>query len=154
MNVLGERFGATLNGKGYRVLPPQVRVIQGDAIDYDEAGRVLTALAEHGWSADNITFGMGGALLQKVHRDTQEFAFKCSAVVVDGIARDVYKAPVGDPRKASKRGRLKLVRRGGQLTTVREEEPGQDLLREVFRDGEILVRERWEEIRARAALED
>jgi nicotinic acid phosphoribosyltransferase len=62
MSILGERFGGSVNGKGYRVLPPQVRVIRGDAIDYDKAGRVLAALAEHGWSADNIAFGMGGAL--------------------------------------------------------------------------------------------
>ena len=152
LHVLGERFGSSTNGKGYRVLPPQVRVIQGDAIDYDEAGRVLATLAEHGWSADNISFGMGGALLQKLHRDTQQFAFKCSAVVVDGIARDVFKAPIGDPSKASKPGRLKLVRRDGVLTTVRDSDPDEDLLREVFRDGEVLVRDRWEDIRARAAI--
>ncbi len=154
MNILGERFGFSTNGKGYRVLPPQVRVIQGDAVDYDAAGHVLATLAQHGWSADNLTFGMGGALLQQVHRDTQQFAFKCSSVVVDGIARDVYKAPVGDPANASKPGRLKLVRQAGRLTTVRQDEPGANLLREVFRDGDILVRERWEDIRARAAVRE
>lgn len=152
MDILGERFGSSTNGKGYRVLPPQVRVIQGDAVDYDAARAVLATLAEHGWSADNITFGMGGGLLQKLHRDTQQFAFKCSSVVIDGIAHDVYKAPVGDPAKASKGGRLKLVRRAGRLVTVRQEEPGEDLLREVFRDGEIRVRERWEDIRTRARV--
>jgi nicotinamide phosphoribosyltransferase len=152
MNILGERLGSTTNDKGYRVLPPQVRVIQGDGIDYDEAGRVLATLAEHGWSADNLTFGMGGGLLQKLHRDTQQFALKCSAVVVDGVARDVYKAPTGDPGKASKRGRLKLVRRDGELVTVRDDAPDDDLLREVFRDGEILLRERWDDVRSRAAL--
>jgi nicotinamide phosphoribosyltransferase len=152
MNVLGERFGASLNAKGYRLLPPQVRMIQGDGVDYDEIGRILGALAAAGWSADNISFGIGGALLQKLHRDTQQFAFKTSAVVVDGSERDVYKAPAGAPSKASKRGRLKLVRRDDQLATVRHDEPGDDLLREVFRDGRILVRERWEELRARAAL--
>jgi nicotinamide phosphoribosyltransferase len=152
MNVLGERFGSSLNAKGYRLLPAQVRVIQGDAVDYDQIGRILGALAAQGWSADNISFGIGGALLQKLHRDTQQFAFKTSAVVIDGSARDVYKAPAGDPSKASKRGRLKLVRRGDQLVTVRHDEPGDDLLREVFRDGQILVRERWDGLRARAAL--
>jgi nicotinamide phosphoribosyltransferase len=153
MEILGERFGSATNAKGYRLLPSQVRVIQGDAVDYESAGQILAALAAHGWSADNISFGMGGALLQKLHRDTQQFAFKCSSIAVGGTTRDVFKEPVGDESKVSKRGRLKLVRGAdGGLHTVRAEERGTDLLREVFRDGEILVRHGWEEIRARAAL--
>jgi len=152
MTTLGERFGSSTNAKGYRLLPPQVRVIQGDGVDYDQAERVLAALAEHGWSADNITFGMGGALLQKLHRDIEQFALKCSAVVVDGVARDVYKAPRGEPAKASKRGRLSLVRDADGYRTVRQGEAGPDLLQEVFRDGEILVRHAWADIRARAAV--
>ncbi len=115
-------------------------------------GGELATLAEHGWSADNITFGMGGALLQKLHRDTEQFALKCSAVVVDGVPRDVYKAPLGEPAKASKRGRLSLVRGADGYRTVRQGETGPDLLQEVFRDGEILVRQAWADIRARAAV--
>ena len=152
MNILGERFGASMNAKGYRVLPPQLRVIQGDGVDYDQVHRVLTALAEHGWSADNISFGIGGALLQRLDRDTQQFAFKCSAVVVDGVERDVYKTPVGDPGKASKPGRLSLVRSADGYRTVRRGGAGADVLQEVFRDGEVLVRQRWEDVRARAAV--
>ncbi len=34
-------------------------------------------LKQHGWSAENIGFGSGGGLLQKLNRDTQKFAFKC-----------------------------------------------------------------------------
>ena len=97
---------------------------------------------------------MGGGLLQKLNRDTQQFAFKCSSITVDGVRRDVFKAPVGDPSKASKRGRLKLVQDGDGVATVRQEQPGADLLREVFRDGEILLRDEWASIRARAALTD
>lgn len=152
MNILGERFGSSTNAKGYRVLPPQVRVIQGDAVDYQQIDRVLTALAQDGWSADNVSFGMGGALLQRLHRDTQQFAFKCSAVVVDGVERDVYKTPVGDPSKASKPGRLSLVRGADGYRTVRRGEAGPDVMQEVFRDGEMLIRQRWEDIRSRAAL--
>lgn len=153
LSILGERFGTSTNQKGYRLLPPQVRVIQGDGVDYDQIQRILSALAQHGWSADNVSFGIGGSLLQKLNRDTQQFAFKCSSVIVAGKARDVFKAPVGDASKASKPGRLKLVRRDGGVTTVREEEPGEDLLREVFRDGEIVVRDRWDDVRARARVE-
>ena len=53
---------------------------------------------------------MGGALLQKLDRDTQKFALKCSAARIDGKWMDVFKDPVTDHAKASKRGRLTLAR--------------------------------------------
>lgn len=37
------------------------------------------------WSAVNIAFGTGGALMQKINRDTQKCAFKCSSITVDGV---------------------------------------------------------------------
>jgi nicotinamide phosphoribosyltransferase len=152
LDILGERFGSTTNAKGYKLLPPQIAVIQGDGVDYEETERILTTLEKAGWSADNIGFGMGGGLLQKVHRDTQEFAFKCSMVTVDGVARDVFKQPAADRSKASKPGRLKLVRAGSSYRTVRVTDPGEDLLVEVFRDGRILRRHSFDDVRARAAL--
>jgi nicotinamide phosphoribosyltransferase len=94
---------------------------------------------------------MGGALLQKLNRDTQHFAFKCSSVTIHGVEYDVYKKPVTDPRKISKAGRLKLIRaEDGSLRTVHPSEPGEDLLVEVFRDGEIRRKWTFEECRARA----
>ena len=41
-------------------------------------------MKSHGWSADNLAFGSGGALLQKIDRDTQKCAFKCSFAVING----------------------------------------------------------------------
>lgn len=153
LEILGERFGTTTNDKGFRVLPDQVRVIQGDGIDYDATGRLLDHLMAHGWSTDNLTLGMGGGLLQKVDRDTQRFAFKCSEVRVDGRPRDVFKDPATDPGKRSKRGRLALVRGAdGALETVPAEPGVDDVLRDVFVDGEVVVRDGWEAVRARAAL--
>ena len=52
--------------------------------------------------ASNIAFGMGGALLQQVNRDTQRFAYKASEVTVDGKRIPICKDPVTDPGKASK----------------------------------------------------
>lgn len=152
LDILGERFGVTENAKGYKCLPPQIAVIQGDGIDYEETDRILVTLKEAGWSAENVAFGMGGALLQRVDRDTQAFAFKCSQVVVDGTPRDVYKAPVTDPGKSSKPGRLKLLRDDGGYRTVAEDAPGEDQLIEVFRDGQIVRRHSWDEVRERARL--
>lgn len=152
LDILGERFGAERNAKGYKLLPPQIRVIQGDAVDYDMVDAILGRMERAGWSADNVTFGMGGALLQRLDRDTQKFALKCSAVTVDGETRLVWKDPVTDPGKVSKRGRLKLVREDGAFRTVPESHAGTDELVEVFRDGELRVRHRFDEIRARARL--
>jgi nicotinamide phosphoribosyltransferase len=153
LDILGERLGCARNGKGYRVLDPHVRVIQGDGVDRATMAAVLEAMKRAGWSADNVAFGCGGALLQRLHRDTCGFAFKCSSIVVDGVARDVMKDPVTDARKRSKAGRFALVRRGDTLATVRADAAAEsaDELVEVFRDGEILRPWTFAEVRARAA---
>ncbi len=150
LDILGEAFGAEKNAKGYRVLNPHVRIIQGDGIDYAMLGRILSAAKARGWSADNLAFGSGGGLLQKLNRDTLKF--KCSSVTVNGKECDVYKQPVTDNGKRSKAGRLKLIRRGNGFATVTAEAPGDDLLEEVFRDGRLLIRQSFDDIRSRADI--
>ncbi|MGH8041860.1 MAG: nicotinate phosphoribosyltransferase, partial [Rudaea sp.] len=109
LSMLNAAFGSTVNDKGYRVLN-HVRVIQGDGVNPDSIRAILERITHARYSADNIAFGMGGALLQKLNRDTQKFALKCSAARIDGRWKDVYKDPVTDHAKASKRGRLTLAR--------------------------------------------
>jgi nicotinamide phosphoribosyltransferase len=107
--LLDEAFGHTLNAKGYRLLR-HVRVIQGDGINPNSIRAILERVTKAGYSAENLAFGMGGALLQGINRDTQKFALKCSAAKIAGQWTDVFKAPVTDPGKQSKRGRLALLR--------------------------------------------
>ena len=107
--LLDEAFGHTVNAKGYRVLN-HVRVIQGDGINPTSLRAILERATSAGYSTDNLAFGMGGALLQQLNRDTQKFALKCSAARVDGHWIDVYKDPVTDKGKTSKRGRMTLAR--------------------------------------------
>ena len=145
--ILGEKIGYTINEKGYKVLVPQIRVIQGDGVNYESIGEILENLAVNGWSADNITFGMGGALLQKVHRDTQKFAFKCSCATVDGQDRLVFKDPITDHGKKSKKGRLKLTLKDNEYHTVNLDEEGEDLLVTVFENGEILKDYTFDEVK-------
>jgi len=109
LSLLNAAFGSTTNSKGYRVLN-HVRVIQGDGVNPDSIRLILERITHARYSADNIAFGMGGALLQKLDRDTQKFALKCSAARIDGAWTDVFKDPVTDHAKASKRGRLTLAR--------------------------------------------
>jgi nicotinamide phosphoribosyltransferase len=153
LNILGNAFGCEANKKGYRVLNPKIRVIQGDGIDYTMLGEILSAMRSAGWSADNIAFGSGGGLLQKVDRDTQKFAFKCSAVRIGDTWHDVMKDPITDHSKKSKAGRLKLIEHEGKIMTVREDqvEPTEpNILRTVFSSGGIVNNCTFKNIRARA----
>lgn len=158
LELLGEKFGFSTNSKGYRVLHPKVRVIQGDGIDYRMLGLILEEMKNEHWSADNIAFGSGGGLLQKVNRDTERFAFKCAAVTVmgpsgQGVERDVFKRPITDGGKKSKAGRLKLVQDQTKgFHTVPVTEAGDDVLEPVFKNGHVLRHTNFKSIRERANL--
>ncbi len=151
--ILGRKFGYEINSKGYKVLNPKIRVIQGDGIDYLTVVQILEALKKNGWSADNIAFGSGGGLLQKLDRDTQKFAFKCCAVEVGGLWRDVLKDPVTDHGKRSKAGRLALTTEGGKYKTVRRENAHEgDILVTVFENGILFVDDKLSDIREQARI--
>ena len=151
LDILGEKFGFTTNSKFYKVLDPHIRVIQGDGIDYEETKRILGAMMEKGWSADNVAFGMGGGLLQKLDRDTQKYAFKCSSIIRDGKEVDVYKQPVGASWKASKKGRLGLIKwSNGSYVTMSDSKF--NLLQTVYENGVLLKDQSFVDVRKRAAL--
>lgn len=62
----------------------------------------LQAIEAAGYAADNVSYGMGGGLLQKVNRDTMSFATKlCHIVYADGTAADIMKQPQTDTGKFS-----------------------------------------------------
>jgi nicotinamide phosphoribosyltransferase len=145
-------FGVTINEKGYKVLN-HVRIIQGDGVNLDSIREILEALDERKFSADNVAFGMGGALLQGVNRDTQKFAIKASSMVINGRLHDIQKRPVTDNTKRSKAGRLKLIRdENGVLSTVPATEIGHDLLETVFENGKIMIFPKFSDIRERAEV--
>lgn len=153
--LLEKRFGSTHNCKGYRVLNG-VRIIQGDGVNEDSIRAILEQLSSHSFAADNIAFGMGGALLQAINRDTLKFAMKCSAIRINGEWCDVYKDPVTDPGKSSKKGRLMLVRNqnSGEFMTLRAEteipQGWEKQLTPVWDSGKLLKEWEFSEIRKRA----
>ena len=156
VKLLDTAFGHTVNTKGYKVLN-NVRVIQGDGINKESIAVIMQSLMDEGYSISNIAFGMGGALLQGVNRDTMGFAMKASAAQINGEWTDVFKDPITDTGKRSKKGRLALIEQDGKLQTVREDAlvndlryPGVNKLRTVFKDGKILVKEEWGDVVARA----
>ena len=148
------KFGYETNSRGYRMLPACVRVIQGDGVNVDSIAEILKAMEANGLSADNVAFGMGGALLQKVNRDTMRFAMKANAVKVDGVWRDVYKDPVTDRGKRSKKGRLAVIEpTPGTYQTIPEAELGsrKNILETVYRNGKLIREFSFDEVRENAS---
>jgi nicotinamide phosphoribosyltransferase len=160
--ILMDKFGYTINEKGYKVLPPQVRVLQGDGVNADTIRLVYSALKINCISAENLLLGMGGALLQKVDRDTQQFAFKCSYAEINGEATDVQKHPLEldshgrlvESFKRSKAGQLKLIQTAAGYQTVRKEQEPEnaDQLTTVFENGILLNEANFEEARNRTIV--
>jgi len=150
LRILDDKFGHTVNNKKFKVLN-HVRIIQGDGVNPQSIDAILTMMQAGGWSADNMAFGMGGALLQRLDRDTHAWAQKCSYAEAGGQSIDVYKDPVGDKGKKSKKGRLKLVEVEGQeglkFVTTGSCSDVEDTMVEVFRNGEILREWDFQQVR-------
>jgi nicotinamide phosphoribosyltransferase len=158
IKLLADKFGFAVNSKGYKVLHPSIRVIQGDGINEASLPIILKNLKDAGFSADNIAFGMGGGLLQAWNRDTLRYAMKTSAIKgSDDIWRDVYKDPITDSGKMSKKGRLGLVYQCGLgscgYSTIPETIAGdRNMLQTIYRNGELLVEHNFSDIRERASV--
>lgn len=140
LRQLDRHFGHTVNDKGYKVLHDAVRIIQGDGVDYNSIHRILVAMETAGYSADNITFGSGGWLLQSLNRDTNRTAMKASYVEVGDKHLEIRKLVKTDPSKASKAGRVTTVLRDGKKICVKENEmlpTDKNLLMTSYCDGKI-----------------
>lgn len=169
MAILEHYYGAPKNAKGYNLLN-NVRVIWGDGINAQSLETILRTMVDfHGYSADNFAFGMGGGLLQQLNRDTQQWAMKCSAVgirewIEDGdigsrwelVWRDVFKDPVTDSGKRSKRGRVTLWTSGGEYISSATQPMGwtdkgilwEDAMETYFDYGDVQFTQTFEQVRA------
>jgi nicotinamide phosphoribosyltransferase len=163
LNILGEYFGYSVNRAGYKVLNDKIRIIQGDGVNYqtiidvyENITKAHSSVMGEGryvgkWAAENISFGSGGALLQKMDRDTQKFAFKCSSITIAGEEHDVYKNPITDPGKISKKGRFKMVLVDGEWDVEPEWSVAKDELITVYENGNLCYNQNFEDIRIRVA---
>jgi nicotinamide phosphoribosyltransferase len=155
LQILEKHFGSVKNAKGFKVLN-NVRVLQGDGINHASIRSILYTITLAGYSADNVVFGQGGALLQIVNRDDQKFAMKCSAALVDGKWVDVYKDPITDKGKRSNKGKLKLIKDIDRYITVDSHDKMfhvlYDELEVVFKNGVLIRDMTFDEVRANAAI--
>lgn len=174
LKLQAEHFGVDVNAMGYKKVK-HVGILQGDGVDHLSLKTLLGNIVAMGFRADNIVFGSGGALLQKVNRDTYKFAMKASAIAVPVPAEDpiftgeqvlrwqgIAKNPITDPGKKSKEGVLTLARhiRSGMVETIRIDRFGkieslpegyEDMMATVYDHGKILNETTLAEVRERAA---
>lgn len=101
-------FGSVVNAKGYKVIN-NVGIIQGDGVDRLNMLTLLGNVLAMGYVATTVIFGSGGALLQKVNRDTKKFAQKGSCILVGDEWVGIAKDPITDPGKKSLEGVMTLA---------------------------------------------
>jgi nicotinamide phosphoribosyltransferase len=167
-------FGYELTAKGYKRIK-YVGIIQGDGVDHMAIKTLLGNILAMNYSADCVIFGSGGALLQKVNRDTFKFAQKACSILVEEVVpgercewvepdevvlrwRGISKNPITDPGKKSKEGLLTLVRSKmtGELMTARLDqgplnEEFEDVHQLVYHTGEFFNETALSEVRERSA---
>src|SRR6266550_2807700 len=135
-----------------------IRPDSGDGVNFYTIQNITAQLTRKGWSQDIWSYGMGGALLQQVNRDTLKFALKCSAIDRNGQWHNVYKNPKTDPSKVSKGGRFNLIQNGKDFATVEVVEgapiPSNNALETILEDGKLLRDQTLAEVRAIASSYD
>ena len=153
IQLLWEVFGGKTNSKGYKELDSHIGAIYGDSITIDRATQICERLEENGFASTNVVLGIGSFTYQYNTRDTFGFAMKATYGEVDGEGREIYKNPITDDgTKKSAKGLLKIVKENGSYTLVDQvswEEEKQGELKEVYRDGKLLIDTSLTEIRAR-----
>ena len=175
LNIMEKnKISYIINSKGFKEFT-KYGIIWGDGIDMDIMENLLIHLQLRGYAASNIAFGSGGWLMQQHDRDTQGWAIKCSQVTLlkpsddmnhgddntDGsfgyIKRNVFKDPITDSNKASKKGELTLLYNYDtkQYITagILDYTNGPvlpDMLSTVYRNGKTLNQQTLEEIRTRS----
>lgn len=105
LNKAGDAFGYARTSTGHMMLN-NAAVLQGDGVDMESMREILNSTQLAGFASGNVVFGSGGALLQKINRDTYRFAMKASAIKVGDDWLPIYKDPATDPSKKSKGGRV------------------------------------------------
>ena len=149
LKILGKGFGTTKTIEGYKIFAKNIGLLWGDGLNYHKIRDILFGMKSNGWAAQNIIFGMGGGLHSSVNRDTQRNAFKCSAQLRDGTWYDIFKNPL-DSSKKSKTGRLKLVKENNYFKTYPIASKKEDYLKTVFKNGELIKQESFQDIKNRA----
>jgi nicotinamide phosphoribosyltransferase len=157
IRTLYKTFGGTITETGHKLLDSHIGLIYGDSITTKRAEEILKRLAEQGYAAANVVFGVGSYTYQCNTRDTFGFAVKATNSIINGEEVAIFKDPKTDSKKKSAKGRLHVMKStvGDTLFLMdncsAEYEAREDnLLQVIYRDGKFLKRVTLDEIRARS----
>lgn len=154
IECLYETFGGTESSTGYKVLDSHIGLIYGDAITLKRAEEIMSRLQAKGFASTNVVFGIGSYTYQYNTRDTFGYALKSTLCVINGVEQQIFKNPkTDDGTKKSQKGRVAVLKDGNSYI-VRDglsldDTIKGDVLREVFRNGTLLIDENFADIRAR-----
>lgn len=162
---LWDEFGGTVNEAGYKVLDPHIGLIYGDGCTLNRVAEIYETLAQLGFAATNVVFGVGAFCFHALFspdnkftvltRDTWGMAMKATYGVFGGVEVPIFKDPKTDNGlKKSQKGCC-LVRRlaDGSFDCIdgyREwVEDIKTQLIPVYKDGESINEQEFLNIRAR-----
>lgn len=159
LRSLDRIFGVTYNEKGAMLLDSHIGLIYGDAITAERQDLILGGATDLGYAPECITLGIGAYTYQYVTRDTRGFAIKATDCFIDGIGEiPIFKQPKTDSGKNSQKGAV-VVYAGNesneiqgwedQFTLEQALKNPYQLMRPIFRDGEVMNTETIYEIRDR-----
>lgn len=156
VEALWDIFGGTVTKEGYRLLDSHIGLIYGDAITLRRAEEIMERLKAKKFASINVVFGIGSYTYQYNTRDTFGFALKSTLCVINGQEKQIFKDPKTDNGiKKSQKGRVVVLKDGDSYKFMDgfglNDVIAGDQLREVFRDGKILVKDTFAEVRARIA---
>lgn len=143
IELLWDTFGGSKNDKGCKELIPQIGAIYGDSITIDRATQICERLKAKGFASTNVVLGIGSYTYQYNTRDTFGFAMKATYGEVDGDGREIFKDPITDDgTKKSAKGLMQIVIENdtyklNDQVNWETEKTGE--LKEIFRDGKLLV---------------
>jgi len=156
VEALWDIFGGTMSPQGYKVLDSHIGIIYGDAITLSRCKQICARLKEKGFASVNAVYGIGSYTYQYNTRDTFGFALKSTLCVIDGMEKQIYKDPkTDDGTKKSQKGKVFVYKTDAGLTfsdghSLNDELHG-DLLVPVFKNGELLNEQTFDQIRRRLA---
>jgi nicotinamide phosphoribosyltransferase len=154
IECLWEIFGGTVTKTGYKLLDPHVGLIYGDSITLERCQNICAGLKAKGFASINVVYGIGSFTYQYVTRDTDQYAVKATFARVNGKDINIFKKPkTGDGMKNSAIGLVAVFKNEKGEFYLKDRATWQEVenceLKEVFRDGKLLIDQSLAEIRAR-----
>lgn len=164
--VLWSHFEGTVNSKGYKVLPPQIKAIYGDSITQQRAQEIYKRLANKGFSAQNISLGAGSFSMQAIEnedgslspytRDTFGVAIKAThGLMKDGSDIFILKDPKTDTGnfKKSLQGLVDVrLDKNGRMVAVdkiKSTDKRNTIMQTIFMNGSLINKEDLKTVRNR-----